>query len=189
MARTALAAENAQEALSYYNRVLELDPSLSEAWIGKGRAAGWQSTLADMRIREMLIAFKHGLATASAPDKEELLMTCVDEVNRLVVAIYTMARQQLVEFVAVEAAWTNYIAQIGILLDGLEEVHSWAPSDRATLENTVHLCKDNIEGIKFRDPYDNNISKGWVLSDEYEPSSEGDLTELLASLPLSTQPT
>ena len=39
MARTALEADNVSEAESYFNRVLELDPRNSEAWIGKGKAA------------------------------------------------------------------------------------------------------------------------------------------------------
>lgn len=37
MARTALIGGNNVEALSYFNRVLEVEPGRSEAWIGKGR--------------------------------------------------------------------------------------------------------------------------------------------------------
>ena len=43
LARTADVAGNDAEAETYYNRVLELDPTISEAWIGKGKSAGWQS--------------------------------------------------------------------------------------------------------------------------------------------------
>ncbi|MDR1165460.1 MAG: zinc-ribbon domain-containing protein [Deltaproteobacteria bacterium] len=50
MARTADTAGNFSEAENYYTRVLESDPELSEAWFRKGRAAAWQSTMANMRL-------------------------------------------------------------------------------------------------------------------------------------------
>ncbi|MDR0233544.1 MAG: hypothetical protein LBI31_01865, partial [Zoogloeaceae bacterium] len=45
---------------------------------------------------------------------------------------------------------------------------AWDPNNQTTLENIVHLCKDNIEGVTYRDPYDNNLPKGWSLSPAYE---------------------
>ncbi|WP_414682942.1 CFI-box-CTERM domain-containing protein [Longimicrobium sp.] len=32
----------------------------------------------------------------------------------------------------------------------------------------MHLCKDTIEGVAFRDPFDNNTPKTWHLSPQYE---------------------
>ena len=51
LARTADISGNAAEAEIYYNRVLEIDPSISEAWFGKGKSAGWQSSIKNMRFR------------------------------------------------------------------------------------------------------------------------------------------
>jgi hypothetical protein len=45
MAKTAELGSNNAEALGYYNRALEIDPTIVDAWIGKGKAASWQSTL------------------------------------------------------------------------------------------------------------------------------------------------
>ena len=52
MAKTAAMGGNNQEALSYFNRVLEIDPTVSEAWMGKGAAAAWQSNLVNIRLPE-----------------------------------------------------------------------------------------------------------------------------------------
>lgn len=47
-------------------------------------------------------------------------------------------------------------------------MHNWLPFDRTTLENIMHLCRDNIEGISYRDQYDNNLPKAWTITPEYE---------------------
>ncbi|WP_367239096.1 CFI-box-CTERM domain-containing protein [Pseudomonas fulva] len=168
MARTAQAAGNQIEAESYFNRVLELDPSISEAWMGKGKSAGWQSTLMNMRFGEMVASFSHAIATTEDADKEETIKTCLFEINHLIVTLYGMSRKHMLEFVAIPASWSDYISNVSAMLTTLETASSWMPHDRTTLDNIVHLCKDNIEGVAFRDEFDNNTSKSWKLSDEYE---------------------
>jgi hypothetical protein len=168
LARTAQLAGNQEEALGYFNRVLEADPSMSDAWMGKGKAAGWLSSLANIRVGEAMVAFGHAIATAPDADKAAATAEAVEEVNRLVVALYGIARQQLEEFVALSATWVQYLNWVAQLLEALEQVKDWAPQERMTLENIVHLCKDNIEGISYNDPYDYNASKSWQLSPEYE---------------------
>ena len=87
LATTALAAGNAAEALGYYNRVLEVDPRNSEAWSGKGKAAGWQSSITHIRFPEMLVAFNHAIANASDDRKAPTIALAVDEANRLAVTL------------------------------------------------------------------------------------------------------
>lgn len=168
LARTASAAGNPAEAETYFNRVLELDPTLSEAWLGKGKSAGWQSSIINMRFGEVLTSFSHAIATAPEHEKQETIRSCLNEVNVLVVTLYGLARKHMLEFVSLPKTWTDYLAQIGQMLSTLETVSSWRPTDRTTLENIVHLCKDNIEGVTYRDQFDNNLSKGWHLSPQYE---------------------
>lgn len=168
MARTASSAGNQSEAEIYFNRVLEIDPTISEAWVGKGKAAGWLSTIAHMRFSEMLIAFGHAIATAPAAQKEYQSKECLNEVNLLVVTLYGMARKHLIEFVALPNIWSDYLVQVAEMLATLEQGLAWAPTDKITLENIVHLCKDNIEGINYRDEFDKNLPKVWYLSPEYE---------------------
>lgn len=167
MARTAQMGGNYEEALGYYNRVLELDPTIYDAWIGKGVSAGWLSTLANIRIGETLVAFGH--AIASAPDglKDNVIEQVVNEANSIVSAIYSLARNQLVEFAAVNGVWDGYLNQVGMLIDALQQVAKWSPKNITTLENIVHLCKDNIEGYSFRDMI-NNVPMAHGITPEYE---------------------
>ena len=182
LAGTALLGGNNSEALGYFNRVLEIDPTLSEAWIGKAKAAGWQSTLANIRIPESLIAFNHAIATAPEAVRASTTDQAVEETNRLVVAIYGLARGQLEEYVALTDTWNQYTNQIAELIDALSEVKNWSPMHRTTLENIVHLCKDNIEGVSYRDPYDNNAPKAWHLSPQYEDYLKSELNKAVDAL-------
>ncbi|KJZ57309.1 CFI-box-CTERM domain-containing protein [Pseudomonas marginalis] len=168
MAKTAELGGNQAEAESYFNRVLEIDPTLTEAWLGKGKAAGWQSTLVNMRLGEVVIAFNHAISTAPAEEKSSIIETCSIEANTIVVALYTIARKHMLEYVALPNSWADYLGQIGIMLNTLEAVHLWQPSQELTLENIVHLCKDSIEGVSYRDQFDNNNSKAVFLSPDYE---------------------
>lgn len=168
MARTASLAGNASEAESYYNRVLELDPRNSEAWLGKGKSAAWQSTIAHIRTSEMAVAFNHAIGTSDEPSRNSTTESCVHEMNHVVATLYGMANKQMHEFVALEGTWDSYVSQVAQLLDALNLALAWDSSNPATLENIVQLCRDNIEGVTFRDPYDNNTPKAWSLSPAYE---------------------
>lgn len=168
MAKTAELAGNNVEAMTYFNRVLEADPTCSDAWIGKGKAAGWQTTLANIRVPEMLVAFEHAIATAIPDTKEATVKLVTHEANHLIVTIYTMARNHMLEYVSLQNSWTDYLGQMSQMVDALEEVNLWNPTDRTTLENIVHLCKDNIEGVSYHDQFNNNAPNVWSLSYEYE---------------------
>jgi len=168
MARTAELGGNTQEATNYYNRVLEIDPGVYEAWIGKGKAAGWQSTLVNFRLAEMAIAFTNAIGAAPAEEKETVTEQIVNEANKIVVALYGMARGHLEEFASLDNIWPTYLVQIGQLLDTMDQVLTWLPMNRNTLENIVHFCKDNIEGYSYRDQFNNNLPGLHGITPQYE---------------------
>ncbi|MDR0234304.1 MAG: tetratricopeptide repeat protein, partial [Zoogloeaceae bacterium] len=95
MARTASLAGNLSEAESYYNRVLELDPRNSEAWLGKGKSAAWQSSIANIRTNEMAIAFNHAIGTSDDTSRASVIESCVQEMNLVIVTLYSMANKQM----------------------------------------------------------------------------------------------
>jgi hypothetical protein len=182
MAKTAELAGNNAEAMNYFNRVLEADPTNSEAWIGKGKAAGWQTTLSNIRVSEMLVAFNHAIATANSETKDSTLQSVTHEANHLIVTIYKMARDHMLEYVSLQNSWPIYVGQMGQMVDALATVNEWNPADRTTLENIVHLCKDNIEGVSYRDQFNNNAPNAWTLSPEYEALLKLKLEDATAKL-------
>jgi tetratricopeptide (TPR) repeat protein len=168
MARTAALAGNNVEAMEYYNRVLEIDPRCSEAWLGKGKAAGWASTLAVFRMPEVQVAFTNAIGAADDDQKQEVATTAADEMNKLVAMLYGAARNHLMEYVSLANSWPTYLNQMGQLLAALDQAAVWDPSNRTTFENIEHLCKDNIEGVAYRDQFNQNAPGLLSLSAEYE---------------------
>ncbi len=168
MARTAMLGGNNQEALSYFNRVLEIEPSFSEAWIGKGKAAGWQSSLVNFRLQEAAIAFNHAIASAEPDQRAAVIADVVSEMNIIIVALYGIARDHMIEYVSLANSWLDYLRHVSQLIDALETTRGWDPENVDTLENIVHLCKDNIEGYSYRDQFNNNAPSAHGITSSYE---------------------
>lgn len=145
MAGTAERAQNNEEAISYYNRVLEADPTYSEAWLGKGRAAGWLSSLANVRINETLVAFGHAIATAADEFKQDVAARANQDVTALANALYGMARKHYKEHGTVQSAVATYLTVSGQLLDALETARPWKPGDRASLETSVLISRHLVD--------------------------------------------
>lgn len=68
LAENAFSANNNKEAESYSNKILEINPNYYKAWLIKGKAAGWQSTLDKSRILESIECF--GKAVDNVPESE-----------------------------------------------------------------------------------------------------------------------
>jgi hypothetical protein len=182
MAKTAAIGGNQAEALGYFNRVLELDPNSSDAWMGKGKAAGWQSTMVNIRTGEAIIAFNHAIATAPAESKFAVTNEAIEEINKIVAALYGISRDHLQEFAALDNTWEAYLNQVSQMIDALDHARSWDPTNRTTLDNIVHLCKDNIEGYSFRDQFNNNMPAAYSISESYEKLLRQKLTEAVDAI-------
>ena len=57
MANQAYDSGNKAEAETYCNKIIENDPNNYEAWFLKGKAAGWQSTSANVRLDQAINCF------------------------------------------------------------------------------------------------------------------------------------
>lgn len=182
MAHTAQLGGNQEEALGYFNRVLELDPTVSAAWIGKAKAAGWMSTLLNIRFGEMIVAFGHAIATSDDESRASTTAEVVEELNRLVATLYGIARNHLETYASLDNTWPDYLVQVGQMIDALEEARLWDPLNRTTLENVVHLCKDNIEGYSFRNLYQNNAPMLLSITPDYENLLRSRLDQAVAAL-------
>ena len=87
MANNAYDASNQKEAESYCNKIIEIAPNHSEAWFLKGKAAGWQSTLANIRVEESVNCFAKAIENAPEERLEEMKKEAADEITRLSVAL------------------------------------------------------------------------------------------------------
>jgi hypothetical protein len=72
LANVAWEAGNFVEALSYSNRVLEIDPASKAAWLLKGKSAARLSSLNEVRFIEMTSAFSQAILNSTPEEEDEL---------------------------------------------------------------------------------------------------------------------
>ncbi len=87
IAKKAYDADNQKEAEEYCNRILEVDDKNYEAWLLKGKAAGWQSTIANLRIGEAINCFSNAVENAPENKSEGVKKTVSEETTKLCLAL------------------------------------------------------------------------------------------------------
>lgn len=90
IAENAYDASNKKEAESYCNKIIEVDPNNYKAWLLKGRAAGWQSTLANIRVEESVNCFNKAINNAPEDKVEEVKKVASDEISKLSLALIAL---------------------------------------------------------------------------------------------------
>jgi tetratricopeptide (TPR) repeat protein len=149
MAITAEQDGDYAQALIYYDRAIEIDPDNSNAWLGKGRATGWQSTLGEVRIREALVAFGHGIATTSESEIFAAAAATQNEVLTMCNVVYEMAWKHFLLHNAFTHERQRYLKTSYEISDVLEEIVIWNPANRAALDQKVLIAKHLLDfGVK-----------------------------------------
>lgn len=87
MAESAYESENLKEAEDYANKIIEIDPKHAEAWLIKGKAAGWQSTIANVRFSESIECWSNALKNASKERHDKMREEVEEETLKLAKAL------------------------------------------------------------------------------------------------------
>lgn len=90
MAESAYDSSNQKEAESYCNKIIEIEPDNYKAWLLKGKAAGWQSTLGNLRLEEAVNCFSKAVDNSPEDDKERVKKEAADELDNLSFALVSL---------------------------------------------------------------------------------------------------
>lgn len=134
MARTAVEARNDDEAISYFNRVLEIDPTVSEAWLGKGRAVARLSSLNQIRIHETAVAFGHAVGSAPEVSRPGLAEITITELVTFATDLHRANRLHWAKFHNVDGTPAQCIRNAFTILDALDTGLRWQPHFSPALE-------------------------------------------------------
>lgn len=146
MARTAVEARNDDEAISYFNRVLEIDPSISEAWMGKGYAVARQSSLANVRMREMAVSFGHAIATMPQEEQPSTANLAIAELTKVGLATLVQMLDHVTQFGAVAGAAERRASVSLAILDAMDVGMRWMPNFEPGLRLIVNAGKEALAG-------------------------------------------
>lgn len=98
MARNAYDADNKLEAEIYCNKIIEAEPNNYEAWLLKGCAAGWQSTLANPRLDEAANCFTQAMDNAPEDKLREVKSKVASEATELTGALIRLSCDHFADF-------------------------------------------------------------------------------------------
>ena len=116
MAKNASKAGNHLEAESYCNKIIEIDSQHCEAWLLKGTSAGWQSTLANIRLEETINCYNNALSFTSESNIETIKKSIHEELSLLSSAITKLACDHFSEFPTFETATSIHLHLLDLVL-------------------------------------------------------------------------
>jgi hypothetical protein len=150
LAKSALAGGNPSEAFDYANRALEIDVDNSEAWAFKAKAAGWASTLKNLRFTEMLSSFNTALEKAPEENRNELKIEWAGDMLGIGVAVHNLSWKHVNQFPGVQGTWQEHINRCSQIFSVIDIAYQWG-GQRAILESNITIASNLIVGIKFKD--------------------------------------
>lgn len=166
MANNAYNADNNSEAESYCNKIIEIDPTNAKAWMLKGKAAAWQSTLQNSRVAEGVAAFVKAINNSPEDEKDDYVEEAKDQIKRLALAMLSLRANRFAKwpdqeesngFIADIASTlstvVSFLRQTGVLIP-LSEI--MAPIAIKINESAVKAWKDVVWPDYNGDPNDSD---------------------------------
>ena len=93
MAKTALDGEDIEGTVSYCDRILEIDRDNYEAWILKAKAAGWGSSLKNIKVPQALTAAKRAVNLAPDSQKYDVASEVYYAIKAQIVGLLAIAQR------------------------------------------------------------------------------------------------
>ncbi len=150
LARTAKYARNYQEAFEYYNKILELNPTHYEAWLGKAECAGWLSSVDAFRIQEVITCFETGLKYCPQEIKEHIKTENIIMVNSVLVAHFKILSDYMYEYGVNLDVRNVYYVKCRQLVSAWEILNQYDPTDKQIITNIIDVCKRQIDGVEYK---------------------------------------
>jgi hypothetical protein len=97
MGDRATEAGNHQEAYEYYTKICEVQPNNWWALFKKGKAAGWQSTLQNVRYTEAAICFADAYKLSPENEKREIEIEAAEEIKKMGLALISVRADSFIK--------------------------------------------------------------------------------------------
>lgn len=119
MAQNAFDSSNQAEAESYCNKVIEIDPNNYQAWLLKGKSAGWQSTLQSPRFSETVSCFSKAIVNSPGDERDELIEATKADIRDLAMALISIRSDRFTKWPDEDEA-AGFTADISKIADAMQ---------------------------------------------------------------------
>lgn len=157
MANNAYDASNYQEAENYCNKVIEIDLNHYEAWLLKGKAAGWQSTVGNKRFAESISCFINAIKKSPEDKKKEVADNSVKEIINLADALVATCCGHFIDIPDADNA-KSILDNSNVAIDSISKV-MLACTEEKILVNVDDLTNEELE---IMHKVKNAVDNAWV---------------------------
>jgi len=164
LAETASSSGNYQEAYSYYTEIVENEPQNYKAWLGKGEASGWLSSLHNLRLAETVTAVRKAIEYCPEEKRAELLDRSVNVINSIAIAYFNLSMQNFERFYLFDESHQEFINSCKEISSVLLSANECFPKSALLLETVVFIMRDSAK--------DKDFSDGGLYS-TFRPTTEG----------------
>ena len=156
LARHAKQARNHTEAEAYFSRVLESDPNCYEAWLGRGEASAWQSTLAHYRGDELVAGCEQAISLArdvSDGEAERIQKISAESILNFAQTFHSLSVDHTIKFISVPSARYEHWDRCRQILSLCEKALEYQPNYAAVNSFCMDVCNRclNVSMISAED--------------------------------------
>lgn len=138
IAETALEGGNYKEAIDYYNKSIEKVFNNSDAWLEKGIAILYSSTLGDIKTTEAISCWKNAIKFASDPNSMQKRVSKI--INNAVQTFYPNIENHYALYKNLNNTYSEFVEKFLLLENALSYAISIDDSNLDVLENGYELC-------------------------------------------------
>ncbi len=163
MAMTARGSGNNSEAEAYCNKIIEIEPTNYRAWLLKGEAAAWQSTLSNLRFNEGVAAFIKGITYAPEEEKDEIFDDIKEEIKSLSISLIKLRGERFEKWPDKEET-NGFVSDLSAIIQSVV----------LFIKNTGRIIPTNELMAPIVTKINNSISNAWsnVISPEYSEDTD-----------------
>ncbi len=136
LARSSFDSRNMITAEDYCNKIIEIDPRNYQAWLLKGQAVGWQSTVKVSRIGESSVCFKTAIDNSPQDMIDSVKVTAMSEMCNLITAIIRLFCDDYIDY-PTDVDRANLVSLIADLLSYYKEASNYTGITKEDLKDKI----------------------------------------------------
>ena len=138
MADTALEAEDYNEAINYYNKILEKDIKYADAWLGKANGMIYTSKVGDIKMKEALTYWKNSIKFSE--NKDSMKLRVGKEINRVTNLFFPNILNHYKKYSNTDNAYGELASRFMTLESGIKYACETCPEKVEFFETGSALC-------------------------------------------------
>lgn len=168
LADEACESHNYKDAQNYYSKILEHEVNNADAWFGRGKSIGMQSSLLVFKNDEMIKCFENAIRSAPDTSKDTYKQLASATLQIIAMMYYDISKKHFEKFISLEDSWNEYQQRLLQILKTLEIAANCNPSNKSAMETIVNISHANWGSKSYKDKFDSTKIKTHYMSSKFK---------------------